>query len=70
METLGRWFLVLIGVARKPLIGRMNPPCSGEENFLLFEITGNSQGGVSPKCHRFVEFAFDGKNLGDLGLRI
>jgi hypothetical protein len=30
----------------------------------------NSQGGVSPKCHRFVEFAFDERNLGDLGLRI
>jgi hypothetical protein len=30
----------------------------------------NSQGGVSLKYHSFVEFAFDERNLGDLGLRI
>ena len=33
-------------------------------------INSNSQGGVSPKCHRFVEFAFDERSLGDLGRRI
>ena len=41
--------------------------CSG---FSRFAMGGNSQGGVSPKYHSFVEFAFDERNLGDLGLRI
>ncbi len=33
-------------------------------------VLGNSQGGVSLKCHSFVEFVFDERNLGDLGLRL
>ena len=35
-----------------------------------YDMICNSQGGVSPKYHSFVEFAFDERNLGDLGLRL
>jgi hypothetical protein len=33
-------------------------------------IQRNSQGGVNPKYHSFVEFAFEERKLGDCGLRI
>jgi Uma2 family endonuclease len=33
-------------------------------------VHGNSQGGMSLKYHSLVEFAFDERILGDLGLRL
>src|SRR6266478_5101639 len=48
---------------------RKTPPSVGSARFSSPK-TRNSQGGMSLKYHSLVEFAFDERILGDLGLRL
>jgi len=56
-----------IEIALRALEEKLEPL---ERVIRLFTASCNSQGGMSLKYHSVVEFAFDERILGDLGLRL